>query len=66
MVVPEKCQVPILNELHETHQGIVRMKSLSRSYVWWPGLDQAIEEIVRACSSCQEVGNRPAKSPLHP
>ena len=30
------------------------MKSIARSYVWWPGLDQAIERVVISVSSCEK------------
>ena len=40
VVVPLKLRDKVLNELHKGHCGIVRMKALSRSYVWWPGLAQ--------------------------
>ena len=66
VVIPLKFRDEILTELHETHPGIVRMKSLSRSYVWWPNLDKDIEALVRQCKTCQEVSNRPPVSPLHP
>ena len=42
------------------------MKSVARSYGWWPGLDQAIENVVKACSQCQVVKNTPPVAPLHP
>ena len=43
----------VVTELHAGHPGISRMKSLARGLVWWPGLDQEIENIVKQCSSCQ-------------
>ena len=49
-----------------SHPGIVRMKSLARSHVWWPGIDKAIEATAKSCSSCQSTKNDPAKVPLHP
>ncbi len=31
------------------------MKSLARSYIWWPNMDKEIEEVVKSCHSCLEV-----------
>ena len=38
-----------------------RMKSLARSYVWWPSLDKEIEEVVKQCEACQSLRNKPAR-----
>ena len=66
VVVPVPgCQL-ILQQLHVTHPGISRMKGLARSYVWWPGIDKAMEEQVRNCVKCQESLPLPTKAPLHP
>ena len=35
----------ILTELLEGHPGIKRMKSIARSHVWWPKIDQEIEKV---------------------
>ena len=32
-------RMAVSTELHETHPGISRMKSLARQYVRWPGMD---------------------------
>ena len=66
VVVPTKLRKQVLSELHQGHPGVVRMKSLARSHIWWPGLDQEVEEMVKACTACQEVKNTPAVAPLHP
>lgn len=35
MVIPEKYRQDLLTELHVSHPGMVRMKSLARLHVWW-------------------------------
>jgi len=42
------------------------MKSVARSYFWWPGVDKDIEELARKCQSCQAVKHAPPVAPLHP
>ena len=56
----------MLEELHTGHPGIVQMKVLARSYLWWPNVDQEIEQTVRNCASCQQVRKPPAVAPLAP
>ena len=54
----------ILEDFHADHPGVCRMKSLARSYLWWPSLDKAIESVVQNCTACQST--RPAIAPLVP
>ena len=65
VVIPPKYREDI-SELHSTHPGIVKMKLLSRSYVWWPKLDNGIETVVKSCMTCQEISNKPAVAQLCP
>ena len=53
VLVPKKLQGRVLDELHSNHLGMSQMKSLARSYVWWPGLDRDIEELAKGYASCQ-------------
>ena len=66
MVVPARGQQQLLEDLHTAHPGIVRIKNLARSYLWWPGLDRDIEEKVKSCQVCQLQSAAPATAPLHP
>lgn len=50
--------------LHETHIGIVRMKSVARTYVWWPGIDCDIENWVKCCKACQSMSNKKSEQEL--
>lgn len=47
------------------HSGIVRMKAIARSYVWWPSIDQHIENIAKSCKNCLFNSVNPNKSLLH-
>lgn len=63
--VPAPLQKRVLEELHSTHFGTTRTKSLARGYCWWPGLDRDIEDMVANCADCQSVRAEPAKMNLH-
>ena len=56
----------MLEELHEEHPGICKMKALARSFVWWLGLNGDLENKVKGCEPCQLVQKSPAVAPPHP
>lgn len=66
VVVPTQLRKKMLDELHTAHPGVVRMKTLARSHMWWPCIDQDIEDTVKHCEACQKNKALPAKAPLHP
>lgn len=43
IIIPPPGRSQIVEEIHETHPGVSRMKSLARSCVWWPNMDQDLE-----------------------
>lgn len=66
VIIPPQGRETLLEELHECHPGIVRMKALARNYLWWPGLDAEVEAKVRSCDVCQQQSKPPPNAPLHP
>jgi transposase InsO family protein len=64
IIIPESLRAHIMLDLHETHIGVVRMKALSRQYFWWPNLSADIEQLTKACRSCQENAPNPAIVPV--
>ena len=66
VVVPNSFRERILQDLHEGHSGMVKTKAIARSYVWWPKLDQDIEDLCSSCSGCQKISNMPKAAPVHP
>ncbi|XP_055589292.1 uncharacterized protein K02A2.6-like [Uranotaenia lowii] len=63
--VPPALRVRVLNELHSTHFGITRIKSLARGYCWWEGIDRDIENLIKSCASCQMNRANPPKISFH-
>ena len=66
VIIPPPGRDRLLDQLHEMHPGMVRMKALARSYVWWPGMDGEIEKRVKECDTCQSHTNKPPTATLHP
>lgn len=64
MAFPPELQTRILQTLHEGHPGIVWMKALGWSYIWWPKFDQAIVNWVARCPSCQQSRPAPPAIPV--
>ncbi len=46
VVVPPHGQRQIMSELHQGHLGL---PAFSRMYIWWPGMDDDIQELVKTC-----------------
>lgn len=66
IIVPEPGQATMLQLLHSSHSGVVKMKALARSYIWWPGIDLQIERIAQHCGQCEENMRQPTRAPLRP
>ena len=52
IVMPLSFQKKILKEFHLGHARILCMKSLMRSYTYWPWIDHDIEKIVKTYIGC--------------
>ena len=65
MVIPENLRVKALSSLHENHDGIVRMKMLARSSIWWPNIDKCISKCF-ACQSTQKISKEKVISKWKP
>lgn len=55
VVIPRELQAKVLKELHIGHPGIVRMKKLARSYVYWPSVDKDCEDVVKSVQNARRM-----------
>ena len=63
--IPETLRQTILEEIHEGHPGIQRMKNLARLFVYWPKMDADLEKFVGNCEPCAYTARHPEKLRYH-
>ena len=54
VVIPTIQQARLLEELHFTHIGAMKMKEAVRRYFWWPGITRDIDTITANCAGCRK------------
>jgi len=54
----------VLADLHEVHQGTVCTKQRARLTVYWPGINNDIDNIIAACQLCQDHLPSNPKEPI--
>ena len=64
VVIPTKLRRQILNQVHRSHLGIVKTKSLIRSYFWWPNINKDIETLIKSCKSCLHALASPPRAEI--
>ena len=64
LLIPTKLRSVILSQLHESHQGTVRTKQRARLSVYWPGIDNDINNTILSCKHCQDHLPSHAREPI--
>ncbi len=49
VIIPKKERSYALERLHAGYQGIEKTKALARDIVYWPGINQDIQSIIKTC-----------------
>jgi len=65
VVIPTKLRKLVLEELHGAHLRIIKMKSIARSFTYWAGIDNDIENIAKLCGGCAKNANFPLRYSQH-
>nr|VZI52304.1 unnamed protein product [Spirometra erinaceieuropaei] len=52
LLIPSSLRPSVLRQFHAAHPGASRMKSIARSFAYWPGIDGDVDDLVRRCYQC--------------
>ena len=55
-MVPRSLQWETLSKIHSRHQGILQCCLRVSSAVWWPGVKQQVQQLVKSCPACTQAG----------
>lgn len=66
IVVPRNLRKEMLNLIHYCHLGIEKCKNRAREILYWPFMNQHIENIVKSCESCMRFKKANVRQPLLP
>ena len=64
LLVPNALRRVMLERLHESHQGIERTKRRARLSIYWPRIDNDIENMVKSCRECELELPSQGKEPI--
>ena len=62
ILIPATLRKKVLNLGHQGHLGIVKMKYLMSTKVWWPNMNNDIENFAKSCICCTAT-SQPDKLP---
>ena len=63
IVVPIGLRWQFLNKIHDAHLGIVKLKLLGRTLMYWPNWNNDIEKLCMECETCRENQVMPVNVP---
>ena len=65
IVIPNKKQEGILNQIHDSHLGLNKCKLQAKQTVYWPGLNDQLEKLVLNCQLCLKYSNSKRKQEMN-
>ncbi|XP_062610112.1 uncharacterized protein LOC134271904 [Saccostrea cucullata] len=64
IVIPNSLRKEMLQKIHTGHLGIEKCRQRARQIMYWPGMNQSIEEKVKSCSECLKHRAKQTAEPL--
>ena len=62
--IPKSLTEKIMQIVHRSCLGIVKLKNILRSKVYWYNMDKDIENLIANCSSCQKLSKTQKPTPV--
>ena len=53
LLIPGSKWPKVLPQLHNRHQGIIKMNLWAQNVIYWPGITKDIEQIINSCNTWQ-------------
>ena len=66
LIIPPVKRERVLHQLHQFHQGIMKLQLLMHGSFFWPGINKATKEVVCQCEACTWFQSQNAAAPLTP
>ncbi|XP_055911526.1 uncharacterized protein K02A2.6-like [Eupeodes corollae] len=66
IVISSSMRKEVLKLIHEGHLGIQRCQGLAKDIVFWPNINNDIQNIVTDCETCMRHRSSQPKEPLQP
>ena len=63
IIIPKVMRDWFLNELHTGHLGITKCIELAKQTMYWPGINNDIEQFVATCQTCLKYAASNKKCP---
>lgn len=64
ILIPKKLQREILNKLHCGHIGREKTKLRARSIIFWPGINNDIDNLINNCDTCLNLSPENGREPI--
>ena len=63
IIIPEKMREDILKQIHEGHLGFNKCQMQAKETVYWPGLNDQLENLILNCQLCLKYSKSKAPHP---
>ena len=62
IIIPTKKCEAILRQIHDSHLGLMKCKLCAKQAVYWPGLNEQLEQLILNCQLCLKYSRSKKKT----